>query len=282
MRHVEEEGSGADDRGRRLEIVVALLARVEEDRLSGRPRGIADYQREFPGHEELVARELAELLDPTTVTRDPGPPLGGFRLEAPLPGRDADLFQGRCARSGRSVVLKRLGRIRFDSLKEEERALRRAARAIRLEIPGVLPLLGAGAVNGVFWVAMPPVEGRSLDRIDDPERVRSALLDLVAGLARLHAEGLVHGDLRPERVMIEPDGRAVLLGAGEPRPDGASALEDVRAIARLLREVGADAGSPRRRRALDRALHPDPRRAPRDAGRLQRELAPRRWRIWPG
>ncbi len=57
--------------------------------------------------------------------------------------------------------------------------------------------------------------GRSAFATMDDEgaflRLRRALSDVASGLAALHANDRIHGDVRPSNVLVEPNGRALLL-----------------------------------------------------------------------
>lgn len=49
---------------------------------------------------------------------------------------------------------------------------------------------------------------------DDPAGTLSAMLQVCHGLGRLHRRGLVHGDVRPDHVLVAPDGTPTLVGLG--------------------------------------------------------------------
>jgi serine/threonine-protein kinase len=118
----------------------------------------------------------------------------------------------------RKVVLKVLDPELAATL-SAERFKREIALAARLQHPHIVPLLHAGAVNGLLFYSMPFVEGESLRELMLRERPMSLdritqILDEVSGaLDFAHAQGVVHRDIKPENVMLF-HGQAVVLDFG--------------------------------------------------------------------
>jgi hypothetical protein len=108
--------------------------------------------------------------------------------------------------------------------------LRAAREAGRLAHPNVVAVLGVGEDQGVPFVAMELVDGRSLRELlgsagpAPAERAVEVAAQVCSALGAAHAQGLVHGGLTPGNVMVRPDGRvqvadfglAAMLVAGSP------------------------------------------------------------------
>ncbi|HEX2390761.1 MAG TPA: bifunctional serine/threonine-protein kinase/universal stress protein [Casimicrobiaceae bacterium] len=95
----------------------------------------------------------------------------------------------------------------------------------------ILPTLGgahvprfvaAGDVTATPYIVMERIDGRSLAEVvasaplppDDVARIGAALADAVQSV---HAQDVIHLDLKPENFMLRPDGTAVLLDFGFAR-----------------------------------------------------------------
>ena len=88
---------------------------------------------------------------------------------------------------------------------------------------GLVEVLGSGRDAKGQCIVMRFVGGRSLREVLREEgalpepRVRSIGKQIAGALAALHAAGYLHGDLKPENIRLDGEGRAVLLDLGFAR-----------------------------------------------------------------
>jgi beta-lactam-binding protein with PASTA domain/predicted Ser/Thr protein kinase len=100
---------------------------------------------------------------------------------------------------------------------------REAKSAARLSHPHVVGVYDQGEANGLVYLAMEYIPGRTLrDVISEygPLTTEQALVLLepvLEALAAAHAAGLVHRDIKPENVLISHDGRVKVADFGLAR-----------------------------------------------------------------
>lgn len=112
----------------------------------------------------------------------------------------------------------------------EARFAREVELGSRIEHPGVVRTRAAGsgmlAGEDVQFLVMPFVPGQSLRQLLDDagaqgESVsRHIGLHVAGALEALHAAGIVHRDVKPENVLLTPEGRVVLADLGVARALG--------------------------------------------------------------
>lgn len=146
------------------------------------------------------------------------------------------VVQARLARGGMATVYEALD-IRLDrvvALKVMHRHLsedpdfvarfqREARAAARLAHPHVVGVYDQGASDGLVYLAMEYVPGRTLRDIMrefgplTPEQALVMLDPVLEGLAAAHAAGFVHRDIKPENVLVSDDGRVKVADFGLAR-----------------------------------------------------------------
>ncbi|BCY10880.1 serine/threonine-protein kinase [Actinoplanes sp. L3-i22] len=113
-------------------------------------------------------------------------------------------------------------------------AMREARAAARLDHPGVVKVFDVVWRQGRCWIVMEYVESRSLQRVireDGPLPYREVTrigLAVLAALRSAHAAGVLHRDVKPDNVLLAPDGRVVLTDFGLATVGGADGGPDPR------------------------------------------------------
>jgi WD40 repeat protein/serine/threonine protein kinase len=227
------------------------LAEFQASRQSGASPDLGDLLKRFPQQAERIqtlADEIAANSEtPEKPARDTQPSsvsthtgdaaqasggglpeiFGRYRILRKL-GRGAmgDVYLAQDTQLDRQVALK------VPMLDKEKEGLltrfyREARAAAALHHPNICPVHDVGEIDGVHYLTMAYIEGRSLAAYIRPEKPlpeRSAaaiVRKLTQALAEAHAHGVVHRDLKPSNVMVDAKKQPIVMDFGLARRDDA-------------------------------------------------------------
>src|SRR4030095_6561636 len=158
---------------------------------------------------------------------EPGTVIGHYEVLGELGrGGMGVLYRARDLKLGREVALKRPYPSLVPDVAQRQRVARGARAAAPLSHPHIVPIFEVLEQDGVPWLAMELVQGRSLrsllevgEALSIPDIVRHAEA-LAGALAAAHARGILHRDVNPKNIMVTARGRGP---RGHLRPAGGTA-----------------------------------------------------------
>ncbi|MCA9621595.1 MAG: serine/threonine protein kinase, partial [Myxococcales bacterium] len=239
-----------DDRGRRREAreLVSVARSVEGMMLAAElhaamgelPKAVSMVERvlaraiDTPGAQErheqwsaqLGRRPRAELAEAqATVVAPTGGKAATFRIRREVArGGAGVVYEAEDELLGRRLAYK----VYHRGADDHDQVEREARYAVRLAGPGVIRVFDADPSQG--WLACEWLpEGSLRDLLQDtsdPERVASLFPlaawfpQVIAAVARVHAEGLVHSDLKPHNLLFRAPDDPVLADFGTCRTTG--------------------------------------------------------------
>jgi Tol biopolymer transport system component len=129
------------------------------------------------------------------------------------------VYKAEDTKLGRMVALKVLPPERVADPNRKRRFVQEARAASALNHPNIITIYDIDEAEGVHYIAMEHVEGKTLDRLIARHglRVNEALkyaVQMAAALAKAHSAGIVHRDLKPTNVMVTDDGLVKVLDFG--------------------------------------------------------------------
>ena len=135
-------------------------------------------------------------------------------------GGMADVYLAEQALLARRVVVKVLHAHLGKDPEIAERFRREAESAAQLCHPHICPILDYGEVDGIVYTVMPYYDGGSLaDKVQkqgnvDALLVGAAAAQIASGLDYAHRHGIVHRDVKPDNVLFDEDGNAIITDFG--------------------------------------------------------------------
>src|SRR5213080_1564441 len=135
-------------------------------------------------------------------------------------GGMAIVFKAREKQLERDVAIKVLPfSLAFDK-EFVERFQREARTSAKLEHPGIIPIYRVGKSGRVIYFVMKFLRGKPLSSVLaargtlPPSEIRMTLLQVARALAYAHKGGIVHRDIKPDNIMFDEHGQAVVTDFG--------------------------------------------------------------------
>jgi serine/threonine protein kinase len=171
----------------------------------------APETRSVPGGAEVSSLRLRTA---------PPASFAGYRIESELGrGGMGVVYKAMDSRLKRPVAIKVLLAAEHASEEDIKRFFREAESAARLQHPNIVPIHELKVHDGKPYYTMDFVEGDSLgDLITDGLlnlRQSAALMEKVArALDHAHANGVIHRDLKPDNIIVDPKGEPHVVDFG--------------------------------------------------------------------
>lgn len=178
-----------------------------------------------------AASALDDLVEPPRSKEALPRPFGEYTLTRLL-GRGAMgvVYEAVHRDLGRTVALKVL-RTGFEEDPLAYERFRREARACaQIQHDHIVTIYEAGSVDGRPFYAMAVLEGRSLQEVINedgafnPKDLCRGLADIADALGAMHDAGIIHRDVKPANIMVQPDGRMILADFGIARSSASQTL----------------------------------------------------------
>ena len=186
---------------------------------------------------------MTEHLSQTADSQVSGPltgdTIGRFVVGERLgKGGMGEVYRAEDTRLKRSVALKRLSvHLRSDPL-YRRRLEEEAEHASRLNDAHVAAIYDVIEEQGEIFLVMEFVEGQNLrQRLQEPTSLKQFLgiaVQSAQALVAAHEHGIVHCDIKPENIMLTPDGQVKILDFGVakyfPRSDQSTTVDRSSAV----------------------------------------------------
>jgi serine/threonine protein kinase len=172
------------------------------------------------------------------------------------------VYKARHRIMDRFVALKVVSKRLIANPRAVERFRREVRAAAQLTHPNIVTAYDAEQAGDTHFLVMELVEGVSLDRLIaehgllSPDKATAYIRQAAQGLQHAHSRGMVHRDIKPQNLMLTPDGQIKILDFGlarfvretaataEPDASSASASTTDNARVETLTQAGVMMGTP--------------------------------------
>ena len=162
------------------------------------------------------------MAAPPPLSLPSGSAFGPYEVRLHLgSGGMGEVYRAFDSRLGRDIALKVIRRVAVDDESTLDRLLREATLASALNHPNIVTIYETGVVDSDRYIAMELIEGQTLRQLATKglplPRIVGIARQVAEALAVAHAAQIIHRDIKPDNVMVRPDGYAKLLDFGLAR-----------------------------------------------------------------
>jgi predicted Ser/Thr protein kinase len=150
--------------------------------------------------------------------------IGKYRVLAKIgQGAMGDVYKGHDPTLNRDVAIKTITASLGAEDDIRKRFLREAQSAARLNHPNIITVYDYGEEQGKIFMAMELLEGRDLkdliaqNKLGDLHQKLDLMEQMADGLAFAHAHDLIHRDVKPANIHVQPTGQVKILDFGLAR-----------------------------------------------------------------
>jgi len=149
-----------------------------------------------------------------------GTRLGPYEITSILGvGGMGEVYRARDTRLDRVVAVKILPSHLYANAELRARFEQETKSISSLQHPNICVLYDVGAQNGIDFMVMEYVSGKTLDKLIPPGGLPTELatkyaLQIANALVRAHSSGIVHRDLKPSNIIVDDSGLVKVLDFG--------------------------------------------------------------------
>jgi Tol biopolymer transport system component/predicted Ser/Thr protein kinase len=129
------------------------------------------------------------------------------------------VYKARDTHLDRFIALKVLPPEKVSDPERKRRFIQEAKAASALNHPSIITIYDIDQADGIDYIAMEYVAGKTLDELIPRKGMRLSLalkyaVQIADALARAHGAGIIHRDLKPSNVMVDEHGLVKVLDFG--------------------------------------------------------------------
>jgi serine/threonine-protein kinase len=192
-----------------------------KERRKNTPAMLRDLMVEL-GH--ITDSQAERLKDTIRDAKDVPHQIPGYKIQGKLgAGAMAIVYKAKQLSLNRAVAIKILPKRFSENPEYVERFYREGQAAAKLNHNNIVQAFDVGEAGGYHYFVMEYVEGKTLyddlsaGNVFNEDEALDVIIQVGRALAHAHDRGLIHRDVKPKNIMIDPEGVVKLADMGLAR-----------------------------------------------------------------